>query len=54
MARSSGPRLDLRQAMQGLFGAAAQIERTGSDEQIAKATEQLDQARKAIYLLLAE
>jgi DNA-binding PadR family transcriptional regulator len=54
MAEASGPRIDLRQAIQGLFAAAAQIERTGTDEQIAKATDQLDQARKAIYLLLAE
>jgi len=54
MAEASGPRVDLRQAIQGLFAAAAQIERTGTDEQIARATDQLDQARKAIYLLLAE
>jgi len=54
MAESSGPRVDLRQAMQALFMASAQVERTGTDDQIAKATEQLDQARKAIYLLLAE
>src|SRR5262245_48620013 len=54
MAESSGPRLDLRQAIQNLFAASAQIERTGTDQQIARATEQLDQARKAIYLLLAE
>jgi DNA-binding PadR family transcriptional regulator len=54
MADASGPRIDLRHAMQGLFAAAAQIERTGTDEQIAKTTEHLAQARKAIYLLLAE
>jgi DNA-binding PadR family transcriptional regulator len=54
MAEASGPRVDLRQAMGGLFAAAGQVERSGTDEQIAKATEQLDQARKAIYLLLAE
>jgi DNA-binding PadR family transcriptional regulator len=54
MAEASGPRIDLRQALQGLMAAAAQIERTGSDEQIAKATDGVDQARKAIYLLLAE
>jgi hypothetical protein len=36
------------------MAAASQIERTGTDEQIAKATDQVDQARKAIYLLLAE
>jgi len=54
MAEASGPRVDLRQAMGSLFAAAGQVERSGTDEQIAKATEQLDQARKAIYLLLAE
>ena len=54
MAEASGPRVSLRQAMGSLFAAAGQVERSGSDEQIAKATEQLDQARKAIYLLLAE
>jgi DNA-binding PadR family transcriptional regulator len=54
MAESSGPRLSLRQAIQGLFAAAAQVERTGTDDQIATATQHLDQARKAIYLLLAE
>jgi len=30
------------------------VERTGTDDQIATATQHLDQARKAIYLLLAE
>ena len=54
MAEASGPRIELRQAMQALFAAAAQVERTGTDEQIGKATEHLAQARKAIYLLLAE
>jgi len=54
MAASSGPRLNLRGAMQALLAAAGQIERTGTDDQIARATEHLSQARKAIYLLLAE
>jgi DNA-binding PadR family transcriptional regulator len=54
MAEASGPRIDLRQALHGLMAAGHQIERTGTDEQIVKATEQIDQARKAIYLLLAE
>ena len=54
IADASGPRIDLRQALHGLMAAASQIERTGTDEQIAKATDQVDQARKAIYLLLAE
>jgi DNA-binding PadR family transcriptional regulator len=54
MAEASGPRNQLREAMHGLFAAAAQVERTGTDAQIGKATEHIDQARKAIYLLLAE
>jgi DNA-binding PadR family transcriptional regulator len=54
MAEASGPRIELRQALHGLMAAASQIERTGNDEQIAKATEHVDQARKGIYLLLAE
>jgi DNA-binding PadR family transcriptional regulator len=54
MADASGPRIELRQALHGLMAAAEQIERTGTDEQIAKATEHVDQARKGIYLLLAE
>jgi DNA-binding PadR family transcriptional regulator len=54
MADASGPRIELRQALNGLMAAASQIERTGTDEQIAKATVHVDQARKGIYLLLAE
>jgi DNA-binding PadR family transcriptional regulator len=54
MADASGPRIELRQALHGLMAAASQIERTGTDEQIAKATDHIDQARKGIYLLLAE
>ncbi len=54
MAEASGPRIELRQAMQALFAAASQVERTGTDDQISKATDHLAQARKAIYLLLAE
>ena len=54
IADASGPRIAIRQALHGLMAAASQIERTGTDEQIAKATDQVDQARKAIYLLLAE
>lgn len=54
MASASGPRLALRQAVGALFAAVAQIERTGTDEQAEKATAIVDQARKALYLLLAE
>jgi DNA-binding PadR family transcriptional regulator len=54
MAEASGPRIELRQALHGLMAAAHQVERTGTDDQIGKAIEHVDQARKAIYLLLAE
>ncbi len=54
MAEASGPRIELRGALHGLMAAASQIERTGTDDQIARATEGVDAARKAIYLLLAE
>jgi DNA-binding PadR family transcriptional regulator len=54
IANASGPRLALRQSIGTLFAAGAQIERTGSDEQIDKAVALIDQARKALYLLLAE
>lgn len=53
-AEASGPRVDLRQSVFALLHAAQQIGRTGTDEQIAKAVELVDQARKAVYLILAE
>ena len=54
IAESSGPRLALRQSIGALFAASAQMERTGSADQIEKAVALIDQARKALYLLLAE
>ena len=54
IAESSGPRLTLRHSIGALFAASAQIERTGTNDQIEKAVAILDQARKALYLLLAE
>ncbi len=54
MAEASGPRVDLRQAVHALFAASAQIERSATDEQIAKAVALIDQARKGLYLILAE
>jgi H2-forming N5,N10-methylenetetrahydromethanopterin dehydrogenase-like enzyme len=37
-----------------LFQAAEQVGRTGTDEQISKVVELVDQARKQVYLILAE
>ena len=54
IAQASGPRLAMRQSIGALFAAGAQIERTGTDEQVEKAVALIDQARKALYLLLAE
>jgi len=54
IAQASGPRVSLRQSIGTLFAAAAQIERTGTDDQVEKAVALIDQTRKALYLLLAE
>ncbi len=54
IAEASGPRLDLRQSIGALFAASAQIERTGTADQVEKAVALIDQTRKALYLLLAE
>jgi len=53
-AKASGPRVELRQSVFALLDAAQQVGRTGTDEQVAKAVELVDQARKAVYLILAE
>jgi DNA-binding PadR family transcriptional regulator len=53
-AEASGPRVELRKSTFALFNAAQQVERTGSDEQVTKAIELLDQARKQVYGILAE
>lgn len=54
IADASGPRLGMRQSIGAMFAAVAQIERTGTDDQVEKAVALIDQARKALYLLLAE
>jgi DNA-binding PadR family transcriptional regulator len=48
-----GPKAKLRGAMMGLGGATMQLMRGASDEQVEKAVAILDEARKAIYLMLA-
>ena len=45
---------DLRKSAMGLFHAVKQVTMTGTPEQLATVNEILDEARKKIYLLLAE
>ncbi|NMO89852.1 PadR family transcriptional regulator [Actinomycetospora sp. TBRC 11914] len=45
---------DLRTAGRGLAGAVAQVAQVGSAEQVTQATGILDEARRRLYLLLAE
>jgi len=53
-AEASGPGNDLRRSVFALFHAAQQVGSTGTDEQVSKAVELIDQARKQIYGILAE
>jgi DNA-binding PadR family transcriptional regulator len=45
---------ELRSAMHALMGAAHQVQLTGTPDQIAVAVERVDEARRALYRLLAE
>lgn len=45
---------DLRVAGRGLAGAVAQVAQVGTPEQVTEATKVLDEARRRLYLLLAE
>ena len=45
---------DLRTAGRGLAGAVAQVAQVGSSAQVTEATKVLDEARRRLYLLLAE
>jgi DNA-binding PadR family transcriptional regulator len=45
---------DLRTAGRGLAGAVAQVAQVGSAEQVTQAKAVLDEARRKLYLLLAE
>jgi hypothetical protein len=40
--------------MEGLHGAVRQVARTGTDEQLAAAAKVLSDARRSLYLLLAD
>ena len=53
-APGRGAGADLRGLLEQLHGAARQVGRTGSDAQIAAAATILGEARRALYLLLAE
>jgi DNA-binding PadR family transcriptional regulator len=45
---------DLRAALEQVHSAARQVARTGSDEQLTAALAILDEARRSLYLLLAD
>jgi DNA-binding PadR family transcriptional regulator len=51
---ASGPGGDLRAALEHVHSAARQVARTGSDEQLTAALAILDEARRSLYLLLAD
>jgi DNA-binding PadR family transcriptional regulator len=51
---SSGPGVDLRDLVEQLHGAVRQVARSGTDAQLTAAAAILGEARRALYLLLAE
>jgi len=53
-ADGTGPGLDIRGLLEGLHGAIRQIARTGTDEQLTAAAKILSDARRSLYLLLAD
>ena len=50
----AGPGADLRNLLQQVHGAARQVARTGTDAQVAAAARILADARRSLYLLLAD
>jgi DNA-binding PadR family transcriptional regulator len=52
--QAAGPGSDLRGLMEQLHGALRQVARAGTDEQLAAAAAILAEARRSLYLLLAE
>jgi DNA-binding PadR family transcriptional regulator len=52
--RAAGPGVDLRGVLEQLGGAVRQIVRTGSEAQLSAAVTILGEARRSLYLLLAE
>jgi DNA-binding PadR family transcriptional regulator len=53
-AAAAGPATDLRGLVEQLAGAVRQVARSGTDAQITAAAGVLAEARRALYLLLAE
>jgi DNA-binding PadR family transcriptional regulator len=53
-AEASGPAVDLGQSIFALMHAVQQVGKTGTDDQITRAVELVDQTRKAVYQILAE
>jgi DNA-binding PadR family transcriptional regulator len=53
-AQGGGPSVDIRGLLEQLHGAVRQVARTGTDAQLAAAADVLAQARRALYLLLAD
>jgi DNA-binding PadR family transcriptional regulator len=51
---ASAPGGDLRTALEHVHSAARQVARTGTDEQLTAALAILEEARRSLYLLLAE
>jgi DNA-binding PadR family transcriptional regulator len=51
---AAGPGADLRSALEQVHSAARQVARTGSDAQLTAALAILDEARRSLYLLLAD
>jgi DNA-binding PadR family transcriptional regulator len=50
----TGPLMDLRTSGFGLVSAVMQVAQTGSQSQVARATEILNDARKRLYAMLGE
>ncbi len=53
-AQASGPRVQLGQSIFALMSAVQQVGKSATDDQIARAVELIDQARKQVYSILAE
>lgn len=53
-SRGDSDRPDLRDLVEQLHGAVRQVARTGSDAQVVSAAAVLAEARRSLYLLLAE
>ncbi len=54
ITKQAGGRHDLRGSVDQVYAAARTVGQSGSDAQIAAAQEILDQARRGLYLILAD